>query len=147
MVTSIPTSTTDITWGGSTPGSSYLVPTRCPGELLCWKVQSEQSICESMRNSTVRLPRYFSNCFQRLFQVFSQYFLSMRAEFNTQEHFTIETNQEKERPKRLATIQQVFLVKYLKFSIITSTILLVLIRSFIQIFKTLSPGKFFMLPY
>ena len=147
MVTSIPTSTTDITWGGSTSGSSYLVPTRCPGELLCWKVQSEQSICESMQNSTIRHPRYFSNCFQRLFQVFSQYFLSMRAEFNTQEHFTIETNQEKERPKRLATIQQVFLVKYLKFSIITSTILLVLIRSFIQIFKTLSPGKFFMLPY
>ena len=80
MVTSIPTSTTDITWGGSTSGSSCLVPTWCPGELLCWRVQSEQSICESMQNSTVRLPRYFSNCFQRLFQVFSQYFLRMRAE-------------------------------------------------------------------
>ena len=56
MVTSIPTNTTDITWGGSTSGSSYLIPTWCPGELLCWRVQSEQSICESIQNSTVVYP-------------------------------------------------------------------------------------------
>ena len=45
----------------------------------------------------------------------------MRAELNNQEHFASETNQEIERPKRLAAIQQVFLVKYLQMSIITST--------------------------
>ena len=93
-------------------------------------------------------PQVFFKLFPKSFpskpKVNSKY---MRAELNTQEHFASETNQEIERPKRLAAIQQVFLVKYLKISMITSTILLVLIRSFIQIFKTLSPGKFFMLPY
>ena len=84
-------------------------------------------------------PQVFFKLFPKSFpskpKVNSKY---MRTELNTQEYFTTETNQEIERPKRLASMQQVFLVKYLQMSIITSTILLVLIRFFIQIFKSFS---------